>query len=68
MRKLTGKGRDNIKIGNHPLIYISKLGKHAKWSGQMQNIENAFGSSHHGTVEMNPTRNREVAGSIPGLT
>ena len=27
-----------------------------------------FWSSHHGTVEMNPTRNHEVSGSIPGLT
>ena len=26
------------------------------------------GSSHHGTVETNPTRNHEVLGSIPGLT
>ena len=25
-------------------------------------------SSHHGAVEMNPTRNHEVAGWIPGLT
>ena len=25
-------------------------------------------SSHHCAVEMNPTRNREVVGSIPGLT
>lgn len=25
------------------------------------------GSSRHGTVETNPTRNHEVAGSIPGL-
>ena len=25
------------------------------------------GSSHRGTVETNPTRNHEVAGSIPGL-
>ena len=24
--------------------------------------------SHRGAAEMNPTRNREVAGSIPGLT
>ena len=24
-------------------------------------------SSHHGAAEMNPTRNHEVAGSIPGL-
>ena len=26
------------------------------------------GRSHHGAVEMNPTRNHEVADSIPGLT
>ena len=25
-------------------------------------------SSRHGTVEMNPTRNHEVVGSVPGLT
>ena len=25
-------------------------------------------NSHHGTVEMNPTRNHEVMGSIPGLS
>ena len=25
-------------------------------------------SSHRGAVEMNPTRNHEVGGSIPGLT
>ena len=25
-------------------------------------------SSHHGPAGMNPTRNHEVAGSIPGLT
>ena len=27
-----------------------------------------LGSSHPGTVEMNLTRNHEVAGSIPGFT
>ena len=26
-----------------------------------------FRSSHHGTAEMNPARNHEIAGSIPGL-
>ena len=25
MKKLTGKGKDNIKVGNHPLSNISKL-------------------------------------------
>ena len=28
---------------------------------------NNFGSSRHGAVEMNPSRNHEVAGLIPGL-
>ena len=27
-----------------------------------------LGSSRHGVAEPNPTRNHEVAGSIPGLT
>ena len=27
-----------------------------------------FRSSHRGSVETNPTRNHEVAGSTPGLT
>ena len=26
-----------------------------------------IGSSHRGTAEMNPTRNHEIAGLIPGL-
>ena len=30
-------------------------------------IKTRIWSSHHGTVETNLTRNREVAGSIPGL-
>ena len=32
---------------------------------QLKNISG--GSSHHTTAEMNPTRNHEVADSIPGL-
>ena len=31
------------------------------------NIKNDIWSSHRGTAEMNPTRNHEVVGSIPGL-
>jgi len=27
-----------------------------------------FWSSHHGAMEMNPTRNHKVVGLIPGLT
>ena len=30
-------------------------------------IKNKNKSSHHGAEEMNPTRNNEVLGSIPGL-
>ena len=41
MKKLTGKGRGNLKVGNHPLTnMISKLASMRR--GQMQNIENAF--------------------------
>ena len=31
------------------------------------NEKKNFGSSHCGAAETNPTRNHEVAGSIPGL-
>ena len=30
-------------------------------------IKTEFRSSYHGAAEMNPTRNHEVAGSIPSL-
>ena len=30
-------------------------------------LKNYSGSSRHGAVEMNPTRNHEVAGLTPGL-
>ena len=30
-------------------------------------FQKSYGSSHSGTVEMNPTRNHAVAGLIPGL-
>ena len=42
MRKLTGKGKDNIKVGNQPLTNISKLASMEKRKGQMQNTENVF--------------------------
>ena len=35
-------------------------------SGEIEKLWD-YGSSHSGTVETNPTRNREVVGSIPGL-
>ena len=33
----------------------------------MVNIKINFRNSRHGAMETNPTRNHEVAGSIPGL-
>ena len=30
-------------------------------------LKSKIRTSHHGTAEMNPTRNHEVSGSIPGL-
>ena len=37
------------------------------WESEDLDLEPVFGSSHHGVVETNPTRNPEVAGSIPNL-
>ena len=31
-------------------------------------FKNQSGNSHHGSAEMNPTRNHEVASLTPGLT
>ena len=43
MKKLTGKGKDNVKVGNRPLTnMMSKLIKHEKRRGQMQNTENGL--------------------------
>ena len=33
----------------------------------LQDEKSYGGSSHHGAVETNPTRNHEVSGSTPGL-
>ena len=41
------------------------------YTPQLQSLlhaKNKTRSSHHGAVEMNPTRNHKVVGSIPGLT
>ena len=38
------------------------------WNGPNTDFKKQTRSSCHGAVEMNPTRNREVAGPIPGLT
>jgi len=53
-------------------IYIVKMTseRHRKHEGLTNNkrgFKNYCRSSCPGTAETNPTRNREVAGSIPGL-
>ena len=49
--------------GEKTVSSISGAGK----TGQL-NVKNEIrGSSCHGTAEMNPTRNHEVAGLTPGL-
>ena len=34
---------------------------------EIKHVKNSQGSPHRGTAGTNPTRNNEVAGSIPGL-
>ena len=43
---------------------ISQVRDFLSW---LSGLRTQLGSSHHGVAETNPTRNHEVAGSIPGL-
>ena len=43
-----------------------KPGRRARKDSKLFTFK-VFVSAHHGTEEMNPTRNHEVAGWIPGL-
>ena len=54
-------------------MFKSKKGNAKKEKGEFQsplseNKKQKDRSSHHGIAETSPTRNHEVAGSIPGLT
>ena len=40
----------------------------SQYSKSQKHTKVMFRSSHHGAAETSPTRNHEVAGSIPGLT
>ena len=44
MKKVTGKGKDNIKVENHSTFdkHDIKTKKHGKRRRQIQNIENAL--------------------------
>ena len=51
-------------------IKSTSMRKERKLNANMKPINNMkgkYGSSHCGAEETNPTRNHEVAGSIPGL-
>ena len=37
MKKLTGKGKDNIKVGNHPLTNM--ISKHKAWEEERTSAE-----------------------------
>ena len=59
---------DNIYSPNiGTLKYIQQTLTDLKGEIDGNKIKVGDGSSHHGTVEMNSTRNHEVAGSFPGL-
>ena len=45
---------------------IKRLLSVSEFRGKKREL--CLGSSHHGTVETNPTWNHEVVGLIPGLT
>ena len=47
------------------MIYLIEFGKGEVKEIMFKNVP--CRSSHGGAVETNPTRNREVVGSIPGL-
>ena len=49
-------------------LIFQNLIQAAKLLGKMVALKCSLGSSCHGTVEMNLTRNHEIAGLIPGLT
>ena len=55
------------------MLYSRKLTEHCKVVIMKKKLKSLLKkikkwSSHHGTIEINLTRNHEVAGSIPGLT
>ena len=49
------------------LAKVSHMAKLRVTVGRRESVWSMIRSSHCGAVEMNPTRNHEVAGSIPGL-
>ena len=46
---------------------MSSSGGEEKMSFHLARKKRTLRSSHHGAGETNPTKNHEVAGSIPGL-
>ena len=57
------KNEKSKRIAAKFLFELEDHGK--KWVWKRKSVQ--FWSSHCGAAETNPTRNREVAASIPGL-
>ena len=48
-------------------LFIQTLQKGSNISNKDGKLSSSLGSSHHGSMETNLSRNHEIAGSIPGL-
>ena len=66
IRGVNAIGNRNLGDGWGLLVLNSQMVPRSLELGRVSEIEGR--SSCHGTVETNPTRNHEVAGSILGLT
>ena len=51
----------------HSLAVCLRESRLTLWASVLSSLKAPDRSSHRGTMEMNPTRNYEVAGSIRGL-
>ena len=67
-RKREIGGRFFEEIRTSCFLNLTEKYKSSEQKKLVPTLSRKFKSSHHGTVETNPTRNHEVAGSIPGLT
>ena len=55
------------RLGSTPAQPLTRLSLWPSLSLYFPIFKMEMRSSHHGAVEMNPTRNHEIAGSMPGL-
>ena len=67
MERGLGHLKEKKKIKDVGMGSVASTGGKSDWKNVLKKIKNKR-SSHCGAPEMNPTRNHEVSGSIPGLT